>query len=254
MDSKSTSTSESKPDPDTSKITRAEFYNWKDKTIGDPYTIWHDGLYVEWMGSLKGGAREEALIMLHRGLEDGDSDCATALAAMGDVSAAPKIRDKFSKSGDREKVVSTLAIHELVPDESLVNKLIEVLKNRQPCPSSYLDGKTRMDAALGLRNFSGEAVEHAFLDAVEHDPSYHVRYHSYHGLVSQCKIKLSSQEDQEIFKLICLSSGTSFDNKTITAEDQAKLSEARQRLEKHRLEKYRLEKPPEKSSCSYFHE
>jgi len=231
MDSKSTSTSESKPDPDTSKITRDEFYSWKDKTIGDPYSIWHDGLYVKWMGSLTGGAREEALIMLHRGLEDGDSDCATALAAMGDVSAVPKIRDIFSKSRDRKKVDSTLAIHELVPDESLADNLIDVLKNRQP---SSIDGMARMNAALGLRNFSGEASEHALLDAVEHDPAYHVRYHSYYGLISRWKVKLSSQEDDEIFKLICLPSGTSFDNTTITAEDQVRLSEARQRLEKHR--------------------
>jgi hypothetical protein len=106
-----------------------------------------------------------------------------------------------------------------------------VLKNRQP---SSIDGKARMEAALGLRNFSGEASERALLDAVEHDPAYHVRYHSYYGLISRWKVKLSSQEDQEIFKLICLSSGTSFDNATITAEDQASLSKARQRLEKHR--------------------
>lgn len=249
MDSKSTSTSESKPDPDTSKVTRDEFYNWKNKTMGDPYTIWHDGLDVKWMGSLTGSKREEALVMLHRGLEDGDTDCATALAAMGDVSAAPKIRVKFSKSGDREKVASTLALHELVPDESHVDKLIEVLKNRQPGQSSYLDGMARMNATLGLRNFSDEKVEHALLDAVEHDPSYHVRYHSYYGLISRWKVKLSTEEDQEIFKLICLSSGTSFDNTTITAEDQAKLSEARQRLEKHRPVLQ-----PEKSSCSYFHQ
>jgi hypothetical protein len=231
MDSKSTSTSESKPDPDTSKITREEFYNWKSKTIGDPYLIWHDGLDVKWMGSLTGGAREEVLIMLHRGLEFGDSDCATALAAIGDVSAVPKIRNMFSESTDREKVVSTLAIHELVPSEALAEDLIDVLKSRQP---SSIDGEARMEAALGLRNFSGEASERALLDAVEHDPAYHVRYHSYYGLISRWKVKLSSQDDQEIFKLICLSSGPSLENTTITAEEKVSLSKARQRLEKHR--------------------
>jgi hypothetical protein len=233
MDSKSTSTSESKPDPDTSKITRGEFQNWKSKTMGDPYSIWHDGLEVDWMKTLTGGAREEALIMLHYGVELGDSDCATALAAMGDVSAVPKIRNKFSESTDLAKVASTLAIHELVPDEALAGNLIDVLKNPL---SSEIDATSmaRMKAAIGLRNFSGEASERALLDAVEHDPAYLVRYHSYYGLISRWNVKLSSQEDDAIFKLICLSSNRSSNNKTITAEDQASLSEARQRLEKHR--------------------
>jgi hypothetical protein len=69
-------------EPETTEITKEEWFKWKTETFGDAYHIWHDGLNISGVRSLLGEEHEKALVMLHRGLDFGDGDCATALAAM----------------------------------------------------------------------------------------------------------------------------------------------------------------------------
>jgi hypothetical protein len=64
------------------EITKEEWFKWKTATFGDAYIIWHDGLELSGVISLTGSEREKALVMLRRGIDFSDEDCATALAAM----------------------------------------------------------------------------------------------------------------------------------------------------------------------------
>jgi hypothetical protein len=63
-------------------ITKEEYVKWKTETFGEAYHIWRGGLNVSSVLHLEGEEREKALLMLHRGLEFGDGDCAKALVAM----------------------------------------------------------------------------------------------------------------------------------------------------------------------------
>jgi hypothetical protein len=85
MDSTAATTNEQQPE--APEITREEWYEWKTTTFGDAYHIWHDGLCVSLVTSLEGEEREKALVMLQRGLDLGDSDSGTALAAMEGIHA-----------------------------------------------------------------------------------------------------------------------------------------------------------------------
>jgi hypothetical protein len=67
---------------EAAEITKEEWFKSKTETFGDAYHIWHDGLNVSGVRNLEGEEREKVLVMLHRGLEFGDGDCAKALAAM----------------------------------------------------------------------------------------------------------------------------------------------------------------------------
>jgi hypothetical protein len=69
-------------EPEATAITKEEWFKWKTDTFGDAYYIWHEGLNLSTVQRLQGEEHDKALLMLHRGLDFGDGDCATALAAM----------------------------------------------------------------------------------------------------------------------------------------------------------------------------
>ncbi|MBK9001435.1 MAG: hypothetical protein IPM35_37420 [Myxococcales bacterium] len=157
---------------------------WKERTFGNDYMIWHDGLDTGQVASLSGDARGEALGMLRLGLALGDAHAAEALAAMGDASTIGSMRAHLDEAQGAEKVRVALAIHELGPDPALAAHLVEVLR-------SPLHWTHRIDAAMGLRRFSGADDEAALLLAVEEDPEYLVRYHASESLLVRWGIQPS---------------------------------------------------------------
>jgi hypothetical protein len=200
------------------------YRRWKGAVFGSDYMIWHDGLDVSAVQSLTGDARENALGMLHKGVELKDPDAAQALAAMGEVSAVAEMRVQLRQSSGENKVRLALAIHALSPDESLANELIEVLEN------ASLHRSTQTSAAIGLRNFGDSASERALLDAIEHNGNFLVRYHASESLLLRWRVVPSDiSQHLEIFELI-----GSPQTGVIAADEQARLSEAIVRLEKLR--------------------
>jgi HEAT repeat protein len=202
--------------------TEDEYRQWKLETFGSDYMIWHDGLHILAVSSLTGDARENALVMLHKGVKLGDSHAADALAGMGEVGAVADLRAQLAQSKGEDRVRVASAIHALSPDESLANELIEVLKNQS------LHWGNRMRAAIGLRQFGDSESESALLDAIEHDGDFLVRNHASESLLARWGVNPSSiAMHQEIFKLI-----SSPQSGVLTVEEQARLAEATTLLKK----------------------
>lgn len=197
---------------------------WKEETFGTEYMIWHDGLYTEPVASLTGTEREAALAMLRLGLSLGDSHAAEALAAMGDARTTDAMRAKLDDARGSERVRLALAVHQLGPDPALAACLVEVLRS----PRHWSD---RIDAAIGLRNFSGGDDESALLGAVETDPEYLVRYHACDSLLVRWGIEPADvTRHPEIFARV---RGRQ-DDAPLEATDFARLREARALLEQLR--------------------
>lgn len=197
---------------------------WKEQTFGTEYMIWHDGLYTAQVASLGGAAREEALEMLRLGLSLGDAHAAEALAAMGDAVSVDSMRAKLDAARGSEKVRLALAMHELGPDPALAACLVEVLQ-------SPLHWSSRIDAAMGLRSFSGADDEAALLLAVEQDPEYLVRYHACDSLLARWGIEPTDvSKHPEIFARVC---GPK-DDAPLEAHDLEGFREARALLEQLR--------------------
>ena len=89
----------------------------------------------------------------------------------------------------------------------------------------------RIDAAIGLRDFSGEDDERALLEAVERDPDYLVRNHACDSLLVRWKITPSKvNEHDEIFRRIIGPPGDAAPG----PEDFARFREARGMMERLR--------------------
>jgi hypothetical protein len=95
------------------EITRADYSTWKTSTFGEMYHAWHDGLSVGAVTSLAGDPRSHAVRMLIFGVQNGDGDAATALAAMGETSALPGLRTALTTAADENKVSIAQAINHL---------------------------------------------------------------------------------------------------------------------------------------------
>jgi len=194
---------------------------WKEQTFGNDYMIWHDGLYTAGVAALTGQPRDEALSMLRLGLSLGDDHAAEALAAMGDAASVESMRAKLADAQGTEKVRLALAMHELQPDPVLAEHLVDVLRGP-------LHWAHRIDAAMGLRRFSGAADEAALLRAVEEDPDYLVRYHACDSLLVRWGIQPAEVTGhREIFERVC---GPK-DDAPLEAGDFARFREARALLE-----------------------
>jgi len=197
---------------------------WKERTFGSEYMIWHDGLWTGDIISLTGERREEALTMLRLGVSLGDAHAAEALAAMGDVQTIENMRLELGKAQGSERVRLALAIHTLRAEPELAKHLIDVLK-------STLFWSHRIDAAMGLRHFAGEEDERALLESVEADPEYLVRYHAASSLLVRWKITPSEiTSHPEIFERI---TGPR-DEQPNTEADFKRFREARDLLERMR--------------------
>lgn len=170
---------------------------WKEATFGNDYMIWHDGLPTGAVTGLTGEEREKALQMLRLGVSEGDSHAAEALAAMGDASTLSEMRRQLEEAGAVDRVRLALAIHQVEPDNQLAQHLIMVL-------FAPIHWAFAIDAAMGLRRFSGPQVEEALLEAVAKHPDYLVRYHS---ADSYLKIKNVTPPDigqhREILAKLC---------------------------------------------------
>lgn len=154
---------------------------WKQATFGSEYEIWHDGLDLGAVTGLRGERRGEALTMLRLGLSLGDDRAAQALAAMGDESQLDGMRALLGASTGSQRVRLALALHRLQPDPALAAHLIAVL-------TSAAHWGERIDAAIGLRGFSGAHDEAALLAAVA-DPEYLVRNHACESLLARWRVK-----------------------------------------------------------------
>jgi hypothetical protein len=150
---------------------RPEWQAWKEATFGSEYMIWHDGLDTDAVDRLKGEARERGLEMLRLGVALGDAHAAQALAACGDTGQVEEMRRQMEHAHGSSRVKLALAIHRVAPDPALAAELVLVLQ-RHPWWGD------RIDAAMGLRHFSGADDEAALLDSVSGDPEYLVRYHA----------------------------------------------------------------------------
>lgn len=195
---------------------------WKEATFGSGYMIWHDGLDTGAVTRLTGEERDRALEMLRLGLALGDAHASEALAAMRDPASLATMRQVLEKSVGIDRVRTALAIHDLAPDPSLAKYLMEVLV-------APLHWSHRIDAAIGLRHFSGAEDERALLEAVEHDPEYLVRNHAASSLLVRWKIEPQElTQHSELFGHIC---GPK-DEEPMTPEWQARFKKAREMLER----------------------
>lgn len=200
---------------------RERWKAWKLKTFDTDYMIWHDGLYVGAVTDLTGKEREDALVMLRLGVSLGDSHASEALAAMKDVDSLGPMKAELAKASGAEKVRIALAIHALSPDAGLAAELIIVLQG----PDHW---STRIDAAIGLREFSGSDDEAALLETVEKDPDYLVRYHAAESLLVRWKVDPPDLSKHDaIFGLI-----VSAEDKPLTPDDFARFKKARALLER----------------------
>lgn len=188
---------------------------WKDATFGSGYMIWHDGLDVDAVTRLRGEARERAVDMLRLGLTQGDAHAAQALAAMGEPATRAEILAQLARSSGGSRVRLALAAHALRPDPALAAHLVEVLR-------SELHWGERIDAAIGLRRFTGDADETALLAAVG-DADYLVRYHACESLLARWRVAPADISGHpEIFARIC-----DPDEGAASTNDAARHAEAR---------------------------
>ena len=91
-----------------------------------------------------------------------------------------------------------------------------------------------MDAAIGLREFTGKTSERALLDAVEHDMHYLVRCNALNSLTARWKVTLQHKEHWEMLELIAHPNAVQYRGEVMTEEFQKNLAEGRERLEKLR--------------------
>jgi hypothetical protein len=161
----------------------ATWSRWKAETFGSGYHIWHEGLDVGAVTRLEGQARARALAMLRLGRSLGDDHASEALAAMGDAPTIAALRARLD-AGDPHLPPATRVrfariLHGITPDPRLAEHLLAVLGTTWSKGQSW---SPRVDAAIGLRDFAGDAAEAALLAAVA-DPSYLVRYHACESLL-----------------------------------------------------------------------
>ena len=176
---------------------RPEWQSWKEDAFGSEYMIWHDGLDVDAVARLKGEARERGLEMLRLGLALGDAHAAQALAACGDVSRLDEMRAQMAEAQGSSRVKVALGIHKVAPETALAAEPVGVLQ-RHPWWGD------RIDAAMGLRHFSGAADESALLDTVSGDPDYLVRYHASDSLLVRWGVTPADVSGhKDIFRDIC---------------------------------------------------
>jgi len=155
--------------------------DWKEQTFGSGYMIWHDGLDTSAVTCLRGQERDEALAMLR----------------LGDAESIASMKSELEKATGTSRVRLALSIHALAPDPSLARYLVDVLH-------STLYWTDRIEAAIGLRHFSGPDDEQALLESVEADPEYLVRNHASESLLIRWKIEPHEISKHEaIFKRIC---------------------------------------------------
>ncbi|KAE9372845.1 hypothetical protein N431DRAFT_558552 [Stipitochalara longipes BDJ] len=102
--------------------------------------------------------------------------------------------------------------------------LIEVLK------STHLHWSTGMDAAIGLREFTGEGSEQALLDTVEHELHYLVRCNAVNSLMVRWKVTPENKVQREISELIARPNAVQCRGDVMTEEYQENLSESQEFL------------------------
>lgn len=205
----------------------ATWSRWKESTFGTGYHIWHEGLDVGAVTRLKGQARARALAMLRLGRSLGDDHASEALAAMGDVQTIAAMRARL-RAGDpylspTTRVRIAAILNSIEPDPRLADHLIAVLDQTWSKGQSW---SPRVDAAIGLRDFSGPADEAALLAAVA-DASYFVRYHACESLLHRYRASRRRLTDHP--QLFALIRGPDGDDAP-TADDLARYDEARRRL------------------------
>lgn len=163
-------------------LTRDHFYAWKQALWGSDHWIWRNGLNTTAATSLKGEERTDGILMLLFGINIvGDSDSASALAAMGETSAIPAIRAALRTARTQEdRVRFALAIHELSMEDSTSNEMAEELIDVLKGTGEHLRD-AQISSAMGLRDFKDVASEQALLTAVERN-TYLVRYHACESL------------------------------------------------------------------------
>ena len=184
--------------PDTPlESRRPEWQSWKEATFGSEYMIWHDGLDTDAVARLTGEARERGLEMLRLGVALGDAHAAQALAACGDTGEVEEMRRQMAHAQGSSRVKLALAIHKVAPEPALATELMFVLQ-RHPWWGD------RIDAAMGLRHFSGADDEAALLDSVSGDPDYLVRYHASDSLLVRWGVTPADvASHKDIFPDIC---------------------------------------------------
>jgi hypothetical protein len=205
----------------------ATWNRWKEETFGSGYHIWHEGLDIHAVTRLKGQARTRALAMLRLGRSLGDDHASEALAAMGDLPTIAAMRARLD-AGDPYLPPSTRVriariLHGIEPDPTLADHLVAVLGAAWSKEQYW---SPRVDAAIGLREFDGPAVEAALLAAVA-DPSYFVRYHASESLLHRYRVGRRQLTDHPA--LFALIRGP--DDDRPSADDLARYGEARRRLE-----------------------
>jgi HEAT repeat protein len=175
-----------------------DYASWKEATFGSGYMIWHEGLDVGAVTSLRGDARQQALTMLQVGLADGDAHAATALAAMGERSAVQTMHALLASSSGSARVRIALAIHHIDPDPSLSKHLIEVLNDTSQHWGILID------AAIGLRQFHPTiTTEVALFEATSHD-EYLVRYHAASTLLALWGVvPVEVDKHKQLFAAVC---------------------------------------------------
>lgn len=205
----------------------ATWSRWKEETFGSGYHIWHEGLDVDAVTGLQGQARERALAMLRLGRSLGDDHASEALAAMGDAPTIAAMRARLDV-GDpplppATRVRFVRVLHAVAPDPRLADHLVAILD------ATWSKGQPwspRVDAAVALRAFAGEADEAALLRAVA-DPSYLVRCHACESLLHRWRARRRQVSDYPA--LFALIRGPD-DDDAPTVGDLARYAEARQRL------------------------
>ncbi|WAS97165.1 hypothetical protein [Nannocystis punicea] len=204
----------------------ATWSRWKEETFGSGYHIWHEGLDVGAVTRLKGQARARALAMLRLGRSLGDDHASEALAAMGDAPTIAAMRARLDADDPylppATRVRFARILHRITPDPRLAEHLLAVLGTTWSKGQSW---SPRIDAAIGLRDFAGEAAEAALLAAVA-DPHYLVRYHACESLLHRWRASRRQLTDHPA--LFALIRGP--DDESPGPDDLARYADAQQRL------------------------
>jgi hypothetical protein len=217
------------------KITETEYNAWKLATFGSEYMIWHEGLPVEAVTPLSGDARSHAIRMLLFGVQLEDGHAATALAAMGETSALSALRGALPTATEDNKIRTAQAINALSGGEDssvMAKELVSVLEDQN------LHWGTKMNAAIGLRDFDDRESEEALLRAVEAENDYLVKYHASSSLLVRWKVKASSISSYpEIFSLLSEAPGQGvMQNKAERGAEAARLlKQLKARVEQSRI-------------------
>ncbi|HEY8374870.1 MAG TPA: hypothetical protein VIK91_00220 [Nannocystis sp.] len=160
----------------------ATWKRWKEETFGSRHKIWHQGLDISRITRLQGPDRAYADAMLRVGRSLGDEDALEVLALLGDLSTLTALRASLLAAEPpppATRVRTARLLHRIRPEPELAEHLIAVL--RDPWSEAH-PWPARAEAAVGLREFDGDEVEAALLNAVA-DPHYLVRYHACESLL-----------------------------------------------------------------------